>query len=131
MPSSILSARPCRILVVDDNPDAVRTMAMLMEMNGHEVRTASDGIEALEVAATFQPEAALLDIGLPRMNGYELAQRLRQEPWGKGIILIALTGWGQDDDRALEAGFDHHLTKPVTSAVIEKLLAQPAPAVKP
>ena len=104
-----------RILVADDNRDAAESLAMLLEMAGHEVRVAHHGRAALAVAQAFRPDTALLDIGMPEMSGYEVAQALRNEPWAVGIRLIALTGWGQDSDRrrALEAGFDHHLIKPV------------------
>jgi len=104
-----------RILVADDNRDAAESLAMLLEMAGHEVRVAHHGRAALAVAQAFRPDTALLDIGMPEMSGYEVAQALRSEPWAVGLRLIALTGWGQDSDRrrALEAGFDHHLIKPV------------------
>jgi CheY-like chemotaxis protein len=104
-----------RILVADDNRDAAESLAMLLAMAGHEVRVAHHGRDALAVAQVFRPDTALLDIGMPEMNGYEVAQALRSEPWAGGIRLIALTGWGQESDRrrALEAGFDHHLIKPV------------------
>jgi CheY-like chemotaxis protein len=92
---------------------------------GHETHTAYDGLEAVQAAATFRPEVVLLDIGLPKMNGYDAARHIREQPWGKGIALIALTGWGQQEDkcRALEAGCDQHLTKPVEPLALEKLLA--------
>jgi signal transduction histidine kinase/ActR/RegA family two-component response regulator len=114
-----------RILVVDDNRDAADSMAMMLQMMGHETHTAYDGLEALQTAAGFRPVVVLLDIGLPKINGYEVARHMREQPWGKGVALIALTGWGQEEDkrRALEAGFDHHLTKPVQAAALEKLLA--------
>lgn len=114
-----------RVLLVDDNPDATASMRLLLETKGYQVRTAADGVEALEVAQSFRPDVALLDIGLPRLNGYALARKLREFPWGKGMLLIATTGWGQDDDRARsrEAGFDHHLVKPVDLSMLLKLLA--------
>jgi PAS domain S-box-containing protein len=114
-----------RILVVDDNRDAADSMVMMLQMMGHETSTAYDGLEAVQAAATFRPEVVLLDIGLPKMNGYEAAQHIREQPWGRQMALIALTGWGQEEDkrRALEAGFDHHLTKPVEAVALEKLLA--------
>jgi CheY-like chemotaxis protein len=95
-------------------------------MMGNETRTAHDGLEALDVADVFEPELVLLDIGMPRLNGFETALRIRQRSWGKIATLIALTGWGQDEDRrkSQEAGFNSHLTKPVDPAVLEKLLAQ-------
>jgi len=92
---------------------------------GHETHTAHDGVEAVQAAATFRPQVVLLDIGLPKMDGYEAARNIRQRPWGKTMLLVALTGWGQEEDRrrTREAGFDHHLTKPVDPADLEGLLA--------
>ena len=114
-----------KILVADDNQDAANTLAMLLRLAGHEVRTAHGGEAALAIAQTFEPEIALLDIGMPDLNGYEVAMRLRRSGRGKDLRLIALTGWGQDEDkrRAREAGFDHHLTKPVDPQRLEALLA--------
>jgi PAS domain S-box-containing protein len=116
--------RKWRILVVDDNRDAADSLAMMLQMMGHETCTAYDGLETVQAAATFRPQVVLLDIGLPKMNGYEVARHIRQQPWGEGLALIALTGWGQEEDkrRALDAGFDHHLTKPVGATALEKLL---------
>jgi len=113
-----------RVLVADDNKDAADTLAMLLEIAGHEVRVAHGGRAALLLAQTFRPDVALLDIGMPELNGYEVASALRREPWGPAIRLIALTGWGQDDDRqrAQDAGFDRHLTKPVDPEALEALL---------
>jgi CheY-like chemotaxis protein len=118
-------ARKFRILVVDDNRDAADSLAMMLRMMGHETLAAYDGLEAVQEAETFRPGVVLLDIGLPKMNGYEVARHLRQQPWGKTMSLIALTGWGQDEDkrRALEAGFDHHFTKPVEVIALEQMLA--------
>jgi PAS domain S-box-containing protein len=109
------SGQSCRILVVDDNADSTACLSMMLELAGHEVQTARDGPEAVEKACEFRPRVILLDIGLPKMNGYEVARRIRQEPWGKDIMLVAVTGWGQFEDKkkAFEAGFDQHLTKPV------------------
>ncbi len=92
---------------------------------GHDIHTAHDGLEAVQAAATFRPDVVLLDIGLPKMDGYEAARHIRQQRWGKGMLLIALTGWGQEEDKrqALEAGFDQHMTKPVDPATLGKLLA--------
>ncbi len=114
-----------RILVVDDNRDAATSLAMLLNILGNETQTAHDGIEALEVGLAFRPDVILLDIGMPRMNGYDAARRIREETWGRGVVLVALTGWGQEDDRrrSREAGFDLHLTKPVEPAALEKMLA--------
>jgi PAS domain S-box-containing protein len=115
----------CRILIADDRRDSVDSLAMMLRLAGHDIQTAHDGLEAVQAAATFRPDVALLDIGMPRMNGYEAARHIRQQEWGKKVVLVALTGWGQEEDkrRATEAGFDHHLTKPVEPAALEKLLA--------
>ncbi|MGQ0764727.1 MAG: ATP-binding protein [Gemmatimonadota bacterium] len=108
-------AVPRRILVVDDNRDGAESLAMLLELSGHETRLAFDGEEALTAAADYRPEVILLDLGLPRVNGFDVCRRLRAEPWGKEMTIVALTGWGQDGDRrnSREAGFDGHLVKPV------------------
>ena len=120
------AVQPLRVLVVDDNRDAAISLTMLLQMAGHETRTAHDGVEALDAAAAFRPDFVLLDIGLPKLNGYEVARKIRGEPWGKDIALIALSGWGQDEDRrkSREAGFDGHLIKPVDYATLTKLLAE-------
>ena len=117
-----------KILVVDDNQDAADSLALLLESIGHDVRTAHGGHAALVLAASFQPDVALMDIGMPDLNGYEVAQQLRQTSWGKNMRMVALTGWGQEEDkrRALGAGFDHHLTKPVDLRDLEELIAKPA-----
>ena len=103
-----------KILVVDDNHDTTTTAAMLLETFGHDVRTANDGPAALEVARSFRPQVIILDIGLPGMSGYEVAQSLRQEGFANATI-VAVSGYGQEDDRrrSLEAGFDHHFVKPI------------------
>lgn len=113
-----------RILVVDDNRDAADTCAALLELSGHHVQTAYTGREALELAATFRPHVLILDIGLPDFSGYELARRIRETTWGGSALLIAVTGWGQSEDkrRAQEAGFDHHLAKPVSAEALESAL---------
>jgi signal transduction histidine kinase/ActR/RegA family two-component response regulator len=113
-----------RILVVDDNEDAADSLAMMLQMMGNEVRTAHDGLEGVELAATFRPDLVLLDIGMPRLNGYDACRRIREQPWGKNVLLVALTGWGQEEDkrRSHEAGFDTHLVKPVEPEALEKLL---------
>jgi two-component system CheB/CheR fusion protein len=114
-----------RILVVDDNVDSAESLAMVLRVTGHQVRTAHDGATALEVAGEFLPEIVLLDIGLPQMDGYEVARRLRARYPDREIVIVALTGYGQDDDRrrSREAGFDHHLVKPVQPAVLKPLLS--------
>jgi two-component system CheB/CheR fusion protein len=116
-----------RILVVDDNEDSADSMALLLALDGHEARIARDGLQAVEVAAQWTPDVVLLDIGLPKLDGYEAARRIRaQRPGVDGVMLIAITGWGQDDDRrrSRDAGFDAHLTKPVDYLDLKKLLAQ-------
>lgn len=118
------AAEPLRILIVDDNEDSAESLAVLMELAGHEVRTAFEGLSALEEARTFRPDAVLLDIGMPKLDGYEVARRLRQEPGMDGVLLLAMTGYGQEEDRrrSREAGFDHHLVKPVDLNQLRGLL---------
>ena len=113
-----------RILVVDDNVDAATTLALMLELMGNDAQSANSAHAALEIAETFRPDAVVLDIGMPNVNGYEAARRIRQRPWGKNVTLVALTGWGQERDRQLahEAGFDAHLMKPAAPDEIEKLL---------
>ena len=113
------------ILVVDDNQDAALSLALLLEITGHEVRTAYDGLEAIDAAAEFRPDVVLMDLGMPKLNGYEAARRIREQPWGKRMVLVAVTGWGQEEDRrrTAEAGFDGHLVKPVDHAAFVELLA--------
>jgi PAS domain S-box-containing protein len=123
-PSTAKAAR--RVLVADDNRDAADSLVMLLELAGHEGRVAHCGRAALSLARTFRPDVALLDIGMPELNGYEVARAIRREPWGAAICLIALTGWGQEDDRqrTSAAGFNHHLTKPVDPDALEALIAR-------
>lgn len=118
------ASRQKRILVVDDNQDSAQSMAMLLEMMGHDVRTAFDGLEAVETAEQFQPNLILMDIGMPRLDGREATRRIRAQPWGKSMMIIALTGWGQENDRlaSRQAGCDGHLVKPVRLPELEKLL---------
>jgi PAS domain S-box-containing protein len=113
-----------RILVADDNPDAADSLAMTLRLLGHEVEVAHDGRQALAIAAIVHPDVALLDIGMPEFNGYDLARQIRAEPWGRHMVLVAVTGWGQEEDRrrAVEAGFDEHLTKPVNPARLVSLI---------
>jgi signal transduction histidine kinase/ActR/RegA family two-component response regulator len=119
--------QPRRVLLADDNRDALETMALLLETHGHEVHTAGDGEEALARLRELQPEVAILDIGMPRLNGYEVAQRIRAEPGGQDLLMIALTGWGQtqDQERAMRSGFDFHCTKPVEISRLLELLHAP------
>jgi PAS domain S-box-containing protein len=121
-----------RILVADDNPDSAATLCIMLEVLGNEVRIARDGVEAVEMAEQFRPDAILLDIGMPRLNGYDACERIRRQPWAAAAFIVALTGWGQDEDksRSRAAGFDRHLVKPVEPATIAKLL-QAIPASKP
>jgi DNA-binding response OmpR family regulator len=117
--------RRFKILVVDDNHDSALSMAMMLQIMGHDTRTAHDGESAVSTAETFLPEVVLLDIGLPKLNGYEVAQRIREKAWGESMYLIAVTGWGQDEDRqrSSEVGLNLHMVKPVEPAALEKLLA--------
>lgn len=114
-----------RVLVVDDNADAAESLAALLSISGHETRMAHDGHEALQQAEQFHPEVVFLDIGMPTLDGHETAKIIRQQPWGKNMVLVALTGWGQSEDRrrSKDAGFNHHLVKPADPAVVEQLLS--------
>ena len=118
-------ARCRRILVADDFPQSAETLAQLLRRDGYEVWVAQDGIEAFQTAAEFRPDVIVLDIAMPKLNGYQAARKIREQPWGKDIVLIALTGWGQQQDRrrTQEAGFNAHLTKPVNYSTIMELLA--------
>ncbi len=128
-PQRNLENRPAvsrlRILVVDDNKDSGETLAKLLGFKGHEARTAYDGLEAIEVAEKFLPDIILMDVGMPRLNGYETTRRIRQTPWGQQPKIVALTGWGQAEDvrKSVEAGCSAHLIKPVDFAALERLLA--------
>jgi CheY-like chemotaxis protein len=118
-------AAPRRILVVDDNADSASSLAALLELSGNDVRTAGDGLEAVGLAEEFSPDVVLLDIGLPGIDGYEAARRIRALPRGRMMLLVAVTGWGQSEDRrrSREAGFDHHMVKPLRASALETLLA--------
>jgi PAS domain S-box-containing protein len=120
------ATRRLRVLIADDNRDSAESLGMLLEMSGHEVQLAHDGSQALGLAAEKRPDVALLDIGMPGMDGYEVAMNIRKAAWGSDMTLIAITGWGQEDNKRLarNAGFDHHLTKPMDSAVLESILAK-------
>ncbi|HWN42875.1 MAG TPA: PAS domain S-box protein [Thermoanaerobaculia bacterium] len=115
-----------RILVVDDHRDSATSMALMLRLMGNEVHTAHDGLEAMESAERFRPQVVLMDVGMPRLNGYEATRLIREQPWGRDMIIIALTGWGQDADRvkSKEAGCDGHLVKPVNLPDLEKILAE-------
>jgi PAS domain S-box-containing protein len=114
-----------RILVADDNADVAESFEVMLQMFGHEVQTAFDGLEALERAEEFRPDVIVLDVGMPKLDGYETARRIRQQPWGQDVVLIAVTGWGNEEDknRSAEAGFDIHLVKPVDADTILKSVA--------
>jgi CheY-like chemotaxis protein len=126
LPEEATAAPPRRVLVVDDNEDAAESLAMLLGLNGNETHLAHDGEAALAAAERYRPDLILLDIGMPRMNGHEVCRRLRTQPWGKDLKVIALTGWGQEQDRRMtaEAGFDGHLVKPVDAATLNEVLAE-------
>jgi CheY-like chemotaxis protein len=113
-----------RIVVADDNEDSAQSFALLLSFSGHEVRVAHDGTAALRALREYRPDVAFLDIGMPGLTGYEVAQAVRSEPWGHEIKLIAVTGWGQPEDtqRARSAGFDRHLVKPIDPAEVDRLL---------
>jgi CheY-like chemotaxis protein len=115
-----------RILVVDDNRDAAQSMADMLTMIGNMVSLAHDGVEAVEIAERIRPEIVLMDVGMPRMNGYVATQRIREQAWGKDLIIVALTGWGQDADRvrSKSAGCDGHLVKPVSLIDLQKMLGE-------
>jgi PAS domain S-box-containing protein len=130
--AAVLKAEPRRVLIVDDNVDAANSLSMLLALQGHEIRVAYGAKEALASVGAFRPEVALVDIGLPEMDGYELAQRLRALPEASGLRLIAVTGYGQSEDqqRAMAAGFDAHLVKPVDLSALERALAGMSVAVR-
>jgi len=117
-------ASPRRVLIVDDNEDAANSLAMILKLSGHETASVYTAMDALQRAVSFRPDVVLLDIGLPGMNGYEVAQKMRELPGLAGIRLVAVTGYGRSDDRlrARDAGFDDHLTKPVEFAVLDRAL---------
>jgi DNA-binding response OmpR family regulator len=113
-----------RVLVVDDNRDSAESLALLLNVTGIETDTAHDGLEAVAAAERFRPDVVLLDIGLPKLNGFDAALRIREQPWGKSMVLVAVTGWGQEEYRrkARDSGFDIHLVKPVDPDTLMKLL---------
>ena len=119
-----------RVLIVDDNRDAAKLLGMTLRVLGNEVATAHDGLEAVRAAESLRPNVVVMDLGMPRLNGYEAARRIRSEPWGRDMLLVALTGWGQAEDRerTKEAGFDRHLVKPVEPRELQRLLAEGQPA---
>jgi len=131
--SATASAQPAsecshkrRVLVADDNADAAESLALLLQMQGHETRTVADGLQAVEVAQAFRPDVIFMDVGMPRVDGIEATRRIRAEPWGGAILIVALTGWGQQNDRAQtrEVGMDVHLVKPINLDSIAAILTQ-------
>jgi CheY-like chemotaxis protein len=123
---------PRRILIADDNQDALETLALLLQVDGHEVFKTLDGGAALQAAADWKPDLAFLDIGMPVLDGYATARGIRKEPWGHDMLLVALSGWGQREDmaRSRDAGFDLHLVKPVSADAIAKVLNDDAANVQ-
>lgn len=132
LPKTPPPERRRRVLIADDNHDAADTLAMLLEMSGYEMCVARDGEEAVSMAASFRPDAILLDIGMPRLDGYGACERIRLLPGVSAAFIVALTGWGNeaDKERARAAGFDRHLVKPVDPAQLLEILAA-VPALKP
>jgi CheY-like chemotaxis protein len=118
-----------KVLLIDDNADMRQTLAICLSIQGHEVSEAGDGVTADRLAADFAPDVVIIDIGLPEIDGYEVARRLRAGPSTRDVRLIALTGYGQQEDKqkAVEAGFDQHLTKPVDAGTLEQAIAGAAP----
>jgi DNA-binding response OmpR family regulator len=118
-------SEPLRVLVVDDNRNTVESLTMLLDLHGNTTHTAYDGLEAVKLAEAVRPEIILLDIGLPRIDGYEACRRIREQEWGRNMIVVALTGLGHDDDRlrSRQAGLDMHLVKPVDPEILLAVLA--------
>ena len=119
------SAARRRILVVDDNVDGAEALTTLLDIMGNHTQAAHDGLHALDAAETFRPDVILMDIGMPKLNGFDACRRIREQPWGKEIVIVACTGWGQEDDKrmASEAGFNFHMTKPIDPGALETMLA--------
>jgi DNA-binding response OmpR family regulator len=123
--SDLPRTSPLRVLVVDDNRNTVESLTMLLDLHGNTTHTAYDGLEAVRIAEAVRPEIVLLDIGLPKIDGYEACRRIREQEWGRAMIVVALTGLGHDDDRlkSRQAGFDMHLVKPVDPEILLAVLA--------
>jgi CheY-like chemotaxis protein len=115
-----------KILVADDDQDSAESLAMLLQMMGHEVRSALNGLEAVNLAADFRPDLIVLDIGMPGLDGYEVCRQIRQQPWAHRVVIAALTGWTRDEDRdrSQQAGFNHYLVKPVDPQALTDLVAR-------
>lgn len=122
-----------RVLLVDDNLDCTEPLSLLLQAKGHDTRVATEGEQAITLADQFRPNCVVLDLGLPRMDGYEVARRLRARPYGNNLVLVALTGWAGRDVRskAAEAGFDYHLVKPVDWEELEKIVQSVSPPAAP
>jgi DNA-binding response OmpR family regulator len=116
-----------RVLIVDDYPQSAESLAMLLKLRGYEVRVAHHGLEAVAAASEFRPHVALLDLGLPGLDGYEVCRRIRDTSWGQRMLMLAVTGWDRVEDRlrSAAAGFDSHVVKPIDFAVLDRLLAEP------
>jgi CheY-like chemotaxis protein len=129
VPEQVLAALSRRVLIADDNHDGAAMLAMLFEMDGHEMHLAHDGAEAFEVISRVRPQIAILDIGMPGLNGYELAARIRAQPWGEKMMLVAVTGWGSEEHKQATraAGFNHHFTKPVDPSMFKLVFAASEP----
>jgi signal transduction histidine kinase/CheY-like chemotaxis protein len=134
LPAAVAAAAPAttttaphRILVAEDREESADGLRILLETMGHEVHVVHDGEAAVAAAERWQPDLVIMDLGMPRLNGFDAARQIRRQPWGQNLILVALTGWGQEEDqrRSREVGFDHHFTKPVDAAVLESLLSEP------
>ena len=125
--TELLAQKKRRILVADDNVDAAATLALLLQMQGHETRTAIDGRQAVELAAAFRPDIIFMDVGMPRVDGLEATRQIRAESWGKAIYIVALTGWGQPADRQQTqlVGMNLHLVKPIQAETLMNILASP------
>lgn len=121
----------CRVLVVDDNEDTAQSLAMLLDVMGYEVRTAHDGLAAVQLADDFLPRVALLDIGLPHLSGYDVARHIRAHQ-GDDVLLVAITGWGTAEDvkRSMDAGFNHHFTKPADPERLKEIIARECPSLE-
>jgi CheY-like chemotaxis protein len=132
-PTPIRSTQHLKVLVVEDNVDSAETLAILLRAYDHEVRTVHDGLQAIEVSERFQPDVILLDLGLPDLDGYDVCRRIRQRPRGRNMIIIALSGWGQqkDKDRSAASGFDLHLVKPVEAQTLIEMLSSAPPGQTP
>jgi len=128
VPTAALPPRNLRVLVADDNHDALESLALLLQVCGYEAHKASDGAETLQAVNAWRPDVVLLDIGMPILDGYEVARRIRSEPWGASMFLVAVSGWGQSEDRkrATDAGFDLHFRKPIGLPVLESILEKAA-----